>query len=58
MAPRRSPETTEQDQGAILEQVYKAHTVGLSPVYPNKQTEVSEQDLQPMRAYMAPIPPG
>ena len=62
MAPRskpRSKETIEQDQGAILEQVYKAHTVGLSPVYPNsQQTEVSEQDLRPQRAYGAPIPPG
>ena len=56
---RRSKETIEQDQGAILEQVYKAHTVGLSPVYPNsQQREVSEQDLRPRRAYMAPIPPG
>ena len=56
---RRSPETIEQDQGAILEQVYKAQTVGLSPVYPNsQQREVSEQDLRPQRAYMAPIPPG
>lgn len=62
MAPRskpRSKETIEQDQGAILEQVYKAHTVGLSPVYPNsQQTEVSEQELRPQRAYGAPIPPG
>ena len=62
MAPRRKPrskETIEQDQGAILEQIYKAHTVGLSPVYPNsQQREVSEQDLRPQRAYMAPIPPG
>ena len=62
MAPRskpRSKETIEQDQGAILEQVYKAHTVGLSPVNPNsQQTEVSEQELRPQRAYGAPIPPG
>jgi len=59
MAPRRSKETIEQDQGAILEQVYKAQTVGLSPVYPNsQQTEVSERDLRPQRAYMAPTPPG
>jgi len=55
---RRSKETIEQDQGAILEQVYKAHTVGIREQgFPTK--EVTESLLRPERApFPSPMPPG
>jgi hypothetical protein len=53
---RRSPETIEQDQGDILNQVA---SIGHHRSFTGRGEEVSEQELRPQRApYPSPQPPG
>ena len=55
-APRRSPETIEQDQGDILNQ---AASIGHHRSFTGRSQEATEAELRPKRApYPSPMPPG